>query len=629
MTSLEPIQDEVTSLHGSTISLASGNHRCRSIETQPLRTSDQGDMGNAMAASPCDNFPSDESTQGRKSAKHKSRSITLSTVFKDSWLLEIASLIASWACQIWLVVILVQMNNRPLDTWLYKISLNAMVSALATMSKALLLEPVGASIGQLKWLHLRHPRRMYDFELFEQASRGFLGSVSLLARFRIEMVSLGCFITILSAAVGPFTQQVISYTNRQVDVRNPSVTFGVAYNYTVATITGSGYSDTASPSTFDSSIRANILGALYNSRIPPVFNCTSSCAWDDTFFTLGFDHECRDVTKAATTNRTCNSINASGSDEPVDPYNGTATQQCNMTTPGGVVLRPDHFPVLSGTWHTTTKYLSIASSSVYNNWNLRGPKQGKSYSSLVTLAQYERDPAFLRGGELKENVTECEVSAVAWRYSGIVEGNELAIADREKIPLDDAGDSVPVFGEFTSTVSFKRTGIPPMEISVWDWKGLDFFLVSLLSDISSVEGSQPYRETDDRPPIFTTSVSGGDIAIWVARMTESMTSALQSGPNRQLKEGIIRDAVIFVQVNWLWYGLPLVVEVGSAIVLAFVIWQSKPRHGIPLWKTSALAQWASRPEQAEGRVIRLTLEEGLPNSYTVEKEAKLWKIQVH
>lgn len=476
-------------------------------------------------------------------------------------------------------------------------------------------------MGQLKWLHLRQPRRMYDFELFDDASRGPLGSFFLLARFRLDMVSLGCLVTILSAALGPFTQQVISYANRQVEFGNPSVTFGVAYNYSVATSAKSG-----SPNTFDSSIRANILGALYNSKIPPVFNCTSSCAWNDTYVTLGFGHECKDVTEAAAANRTCTDIY---SGQPIDPYDGMVSQDCNMTTPGGVLLKPDHFPVFDGMWHTTSKYVSIASSSNYNYRIVRGPKHGKSYSSLVTLAQYERDPAFLYGGELKENVTECEVSAVAWRYSGVaVEGNELAIAEREKIPLDDAGNSVPLYREYSNIVSFNKTGLPPMDIHVWDWEGLDVFLLNLLSEISSVEGLYPYREPDDKPPIFEPSVSGGDIAIWVARMTEAMTSALQAGPNRQLMEGMSRDVVIFVQVDWLWYGLPLVVEVGSAILLAFAIWQSKSSHGIPLWKTSALAQWAYRPEQAEDRVIRLTLEEGLPDLHAVEKEAKLWKIQV-
>lgn len=194
----------------------------------------------------------------------------------------------------------------------------------------------------------------------------------------------------------------------------------------------------------------------------------------------------------------------------------------------------------------------------------------------------------------------------------------------EKIPFDDFRDSMLEF-----SVKLNRTGLQPMEISVWDWKGLDSFLVNLLSDISSVEGMQPYQQTDDKPPIFATSVSGGDIAIWVARMTEAMTSALQSGPNSQLMEGMSRDVVIFVRVDWLWYGLPLVVEIGSAILLTFTIWQSRSRHGMPLWKTSALAQWAYRPEQEEDCVIRLTLEEGLPGLHTVEQEAKRWRIRVH
>lgn len=506
-----------------------------------------------------------------------------------------------------------------------------MVSALSTISKALLLKPVGASIGQLKWLHLRRPHRIYDFELFNQASRGPLGSIFLLARFRLDMISLGCFVTILSAALGPFTQQVISYANRQVEVRNSSVTFGVAYNYNVATITGPRDMNFY-PNTFDSLIRANILGALYNAKIPPVFNCTSSCVWNDTFVTLGFGHECRDVTEAATANRSC--VNAEpfrNFHEPVDPYDGKVTQACNMTTPGGVVLKPGHFPVFSGSWHTTKKYVSAVSSSKYLSYSLnsRQPKDGKSYSSIVTLAQYERDPAFLHGGDLRENVTECELSAVVWQYSGItVEGNKLTVADRKKVPLDDAGDPM---AKLNNSVSFNKPGLQPMEISVWDWAALDFFLVNLLSDLSSLEGMQPYRENDNKPPIFSTSVSGGDIAIWVARMTEAMTSALQSGPNSQLMEGMSRDVVIFVRVDWLWYGLPLVVEVGSAVLLAFAIWQSRSRHGVPLWKTSALAQWAYRPEreEKEDSVIRLTLEEGLPDLHTVEKEAKRWTIQVH
>lgn len=629
MTNLEYIQDEVSSLHGSTISSATGSHRHQSMdERQPPQIRDQCGLENAITPSLGDSLLSGETTQDQQAVKQKPRPTMLRTILKNSWLHEISSLIGSWACQIWLVVILLQMNNRPLANWTQKISLNAMVSALSTISKALLLEPVGASIGQLKWLHMRRPHRMYDFELFDQASRGPLGSVFLLARFRIDMVSLGCFVTILSAALGPFTQQVISYANRQVDVRNSSVTFGVAYNYSVAIIQGSG---DFYPKTFDSSIRANILGALYNSKFPPVFNCTSSCAWNDIYVTLGFGHECRDVTEAATANRICTDLD---SHEPVDPYNGKISQECNITTPGGVLLKSDHFPVFDGTWHTTRKYVSIASSSTYLSWYDRTPKHGKSYSSLVTLAQYERDPAFLHGGELKENVTECEVSAVAWRYSGIeVEGNQLAIADREKISLDDVGGSMSDVGEYiwhmSPIISFNETGLQPMEISVWDWKGLDSFLVNLLSDISNEERSHPFQETDDKPPIFETSVSGGDIAIWVARMTEAMTSALQSGPNRQLMEGMSRDVVIFVQVDWLWYALPLVVEIGSSILLAFAIWQSKSRHDIPLWKTSALAQWAYRPEQQEGNVIGLTLEEALPDLHTVEKEAKRWRIRVH
>ncbi|KAJ0122458.1 hypothetical protein J7T55_002971 [Diaporthe amygdali] len=640
MTDPDHSQDEASSLHESMITAVSESHRQQSIdEREPLQNRDQNKLRDTDTASPGNSSCLNGKPEVRRAISQKSTSINLRTFLTNSWLHEVFSLGASWACQIWLVVILVQMNNRPLNTWTLKISLNAMVAALSTISKALLLEPVGASIGQLKWLHLRRPRSMYDFELFDQASRGSLGSISLLVHRPLHVVSLGCFVTILSAALGPFTQQVISYANRQVDLRNSSATFGVAYNYNVTTITGSKESNFF-PNTFDSSMRANILGALYNSKTPPVFNCTSACAWNGTYVTLGFGYECKDVTEAAAANRSCINSDPRSKPEPVDPYNGTISQACNMTTPGGVLLKPDHFPVFDGTWHTTTKYVSIASSSKFGVWNLRMPKPGKSYASLVTLAQYERDPDFLHGGRLKENVTECEVSAVAWRYSGVtVEGNELVISTREKIPLDEVGRLPTDSSNLNETgsvalgeqgkINFNKMGLQPMSISIWDWEALDFFLVNLLSDIPNVEGSQPYYTPDDKPPIFSKSASGGDITVWVARMTEAMTNALQAGPNSELMEGMSREVIIYVRVDWLWYALPLVVEVGAFILLVFAIWRSRSRNGVPLWKTSALASWAYRPEKEEDNVIRLMLEDGLPDLHTVEKEAKRWKIQVH
>lgn len=626
----ESIQDGISSLHGSNISLASESHEYQSIdESPPSESGDLSELDNEVIASPGRSSLSDDTTKVRPARKRTPRRTALRRAVMNSWILEELSLIASWACQIWLVAILVQMNNRPLDTWKYSISLNAMVSTLSTISKALLLQPVGASIGQLKWLNLRQACRMYDFELFDRASRGPLGSAFLLARFRLDMVSLGCFVTIMSAALGPFTQQVISYANQQVDVRNSSATFGVTYNYSVATILASGHLGLSTPETFDPSIRANILGALYNSNIPPVFNCTSSCTWNDTYVTLGFGHECRDVTEATAANRECIDNITSDDNEPVDPYNGEVHQNCSMTTPGGVVLKTVHFPWVDSdsATQTTRRYVSIESSSDFY-WSLyRFPRTGKSYSSLTTLAQYERDPAFLHGGKLKEKVTECEISAVAWRYSGIaVEGNELTIGNREKIQLDHVGD--PMFN-VSRIVSFNTMDSQPMEINVWDWEAVDFFLKNLLSDLSSMEGFQGGIGTNYKRPIFELSGSSGDFTVWIKRMTEAMTSALQSGPNHQLIEGTIREVVIFVQVEWLWYALPLVVEVGSAILLAFAILRSRPTHSIPLWKTSVLAQWAYRPEQDEDGVIRLTLEEGLPDLDTVQHEAKRWKIQIH
>lgn len=85
MMSLERIEGEISSLHGSTISLASGNHRYRFInDRQRLQNGDQVNLGNATTSSPGDNLRLNETTQGQQAVKQKPRSTGLHTILTDS-----------------------------------------------------------------------------------------------------------------------------------------------------------------------------------------------------------------------------------------------------------------------------------------------------------------------------------------------------------------------------------------------------------------------------------------------------------------------------------------------------------------------------------------------------------------
>lgn len=106
-------------------------------------------------------------------------------LFLDWWqeiLASIFSLISFGA----LVAVLRKYNNRPLTDWsYYGLSLNAMISILATAIRVTAMVPVAAALLQRSWLHVftakpGRGQRLEDLELYHNASRGPLGSLKLL-----------------------------------------------------------------------------------------------------------------------------------------------------------------------------------------------------------------------------------------------------------------------------------------------------------------------------------------------------------------------------------------------------------------------------------------------------------------
>lgn len=93
---------------------------------------------------------------------------------------EIIGLAGSALLLLAIVIILNQHDNKRLQTW-KNVSLNTVISWLSTVSRLLVLIPLSTSIGQLKWIWIASKKRqLADLAVFESASRGMLGSLSLL-----------------------------------------------------------------------------------------------------------------------------------------------------------------------------------------------------------------------------------------------------------------------------------------------------------------------------------------------------------------------------------------------------------------------------------------------------------------
>ena len=101
----------------------------------------------------------------------------------------IISIIASLVLLGGLVGLLFTFDGKPIfDNGI--VTLNTLVAIISTANKATILYAVSHAIGQWKWIAFsgRQQRRLLDFERIESASRGPLGSLSLLGNKHVRRV---------------------------------------------------------------------------------------------------------------------------------------------------------------------------------------------------------------------------------------------------------------------------------------------------------------------------------------------------------------------------------------------------------------------------------------------------------
>jgi hypothetical protein len=136
------------------------------------------------------------------------------------WLLEILSWSFSAACMATIIGLLIYLKDEPLSKWPLAektgLTLNALISVLSKMAGAALILPVAEALGQLKWSwFLDHSKQMWDWEIFDNASRGPWGAALLLIRTKCRsLAAVGAIVTLLSLALDPFFQQVVDFPDR-------------------------------------------------------------------------------------------------------------------------------------------------------------------------------------------------------------------------------------------------------------------------------------------------------------------------------------------------------------------------------------------------------------------------------
>ncbi|CAH0045092.1 unnamed protein product [Clonostachys solani] len=194
------------------------------------------------------------------------------------WAFEIIGLVLAAAQFFAMFGVLVHFDGKEPNTSSI-ITPNTIVSILSTGSKAALLSAAAGCIGQANWvLFAGQPRRLYDFELVSDASRGPLGSIQLLLSRKFRggvLVRLGAVITILTIAMDPFAQQLVQLQNLQVSEPGGRISQAVRYSL----VNPAGRIDTATPANADAdfTMKAAVMFGTTASSQSIVQQATLSC----------------------------------------------------------------------------------------------------------------------------------------------------------------------------------------------------------------------------------------------------------------------------------------------------------------------------------------------------------------
>jgi hypothetical protein len=507
------------------------------------------------------------------------------------WLWEISAMVASLCCTTALVILLLEVQDAPYEDWRFSVGLNPTISTLTTIARGTLLLSVSACLSQGKWLHFVKRSQLHAIDVFDQASRGPLGALTIVLKSKtyLGLPTLAAAITIFALAIGPFTQQVVTYDQGSSDVKSQSASFDYAHTYSSGAIEFG--SEGGAPGLYgptDENVDADMQGAIYRglyqnqSQWTPSFNCPSDCKWPDTYTILGFAGICENVTVATLATKHC-----------VIPDPDRSLQNCKMETPRGVNIDTVYIP---------TVYETV---SALNATIFAGPPQTQRMDMIVepeiaTYAFYKNRVDGMMSTPEQESVWECSLNLTAYKYSNVAStSNAFEIGHAERIPLE------PGFGDnISGLLTFNQSGIPELSVIARDLGALKGFFQSTLFTGRSIQGeSRPAPQLGCNPAFMANNAS--DVT---AKLAKSMTDALQRSRGSQEFAGSYKQAVTYVRVRWVWLILLGVLEAAGTVLLICTIVRAGLKKNVLLWKSSQSALLFSHVD-SDGLIV--TPEQGV------------------
>jgi Protein of unknown function (DUF3176) len=506
----------------------------------------------------------------------------------DSWMLEYLAMTVSISALLSIVITLVLYNGKPLNDWPYSIQFNTVLSVLATGMKGFLLVPVCSCLSQLKWLwYARQTKSLHDFQTFDDASRGPWGALKLFFRLKSwHMASIGSIITLLSLASDAFVQQSVSYPTRFHSRNNYTATLPYS-QYFDSYDTGMGYDGPHAPdgATYTAQrLLAAIYDGVFSGNLTrsasaitgycPVGNCSFQ-----SFASLAVCSHCENVTSLLQL-----------SDASIQSGRNIGVgHSYNISLPNGHRL-------VSTEWDAA--YINITASKgpsslpympfPVNSEALSVYQSPGTISNISVIAG--NDPSSLS----YPVAWDCVLSFCARSYNA---SQSLGIFN--EIPID-------VFDELKSTVRpeddiINQTitfDVPLSHLKTIGSRNRTFSmdpaasraLQNSLGEIfagKSMRGSSGHLE-------FTSGVAQGfyyngvdNVVMTMADVADALTNLIRVSSGQHV-EGLVSIVETYIQVQWWWLLLPLIMLIMGTVFLALTVLRTH-NSGVPSWRSSVLA----------------------------------------
>ncbi|OHF01862.1 hypothetical protein CORC01_02740 [Colletotrichum orchidophilum] len=491
------------------------------------------------------------------------------------WYLEIGCCFLAMASLVSQAVVLWQYDGKPQDSWpSTTLTLNGLIAILATVCRATFMITVGAILSQSKWNHFSGRgksagyRRLDDFGLFDDASRGSWGSLQLMWRFKgAHIACVGALLTMLSLALGFFSQQLITLRVDQVRSSSPGQAGTVARSQWVNTVTG--YANSWSPQTPTKL-------AMYEGfmspgvSLPQVLCPTGNCTWPITP-TVGVCGACVDLTAEIKINRSPSSF-------------------CIVSAPDGTQLSgycgsgSDFMPVFNistgsnRTFESTdTRMVKADAPNLIAQFSALGIPGGMPATTPLDDSRaaecalwycLQAREVTVKSGELSDNIIDTWSEAAG---SSTPDGRNVTFAN---IPAH------------FNTEAGKSYGMGP-----WQMYAMQGYAKENIIGNVSADGTLGIVFASASPYADGMHASFDDVNSWMERLTRSMTNDVRLNSNDRTDSDAFRGTVFATQVvivvRWAWIGYAVALVSLSAIYLVVEVVRTN-RSGLQPWKSDVL-----------------------------------------